>query len=86
MVAAALMFALAAWALWIEPARLVVAEEHLDVPWPSRGPLRVAVLTDLHVGSPFNGLAKLHDVIDRTNAARPDLVCILGDRVDGNAP
>jgi predicted MPP superfamily phosphohydrolase len=45
------------------------------------GSLRVAVLTDLHVGSPFNGLAKLRDVVDRTNAARPDLVCILGDLV-----
>jgi len=39
------------------------------------------VLTDLHVGSPFNGLDKLRDVVARTNEARPDLVCILGDLV-----
>jgi predicted MPP superfamily phosphohydrolase len=77
----ALALALAAWAFFVEPARLVVVGERVDVAWPSRAPLRVAVLTDLHVGSPFNGLAKLHDVVDRTNAARPDLVCILGDLV-----
>jgi predicted MPP superfamily phosphohydrolase len=77
----ALALALAAWAFCVEPARLVVVDERVDVAWPSRAPLRVAVLTDLHVGSPFNGLAKLHAVVDRTNAARPDLVCILGDLV-----
>ena len=76
-----LALALAAWAFCIEPARLVVVEEPVDVAWMPPTPLRVAVLTDLHVGSPFNGLARLHDLVDRTNAARPDLVCILGDLV-----
>jgi uncharacterized protein len=47
----------------------------------ARGSVRIAVLTDLHVGSPFNGPAKLHDVVERTNAARPDVICILGDLV-----
>jgi predicted MPP superfamily phosphohydrolase len=41
----------------------------------------VAILTDLHVGSPFNGPAKLRQIVERTNAAQPDLVCILGDLV-----
>lgn len=70
------------WAFWFEPASLTVIEEHISLPrWPVQRPLRVAVLTDLHVGSPFNGPARLRDVVDRTNAARPDLVCILGDLV-----
>lgn len=43
--------------------------------------MRIAVLTDLHVGSPFNGPAKLRDVVERTNAARADIICILGDLV-----
>lgn len=43
--------------------------------------MRIAILTDLHVGSPFNGPTKLHDVVERTNAARPDVICILGDLV-----
>jgi uncharacterized protein len=73
--------ALAVWAFWLEPASLTFVEERLNLPGPRRSPLRVAVISDLHVGSPFNGLAKLRDVVDRTNAANPDLICILGDLV-----
>src|SRR6185295_6419751 len=64
----------------LEPASLTVTEERIELRWP-RPPLRVALLADLHVGSPFNGLAKLRRIVDRTNAARPDLICILGDLV-----
>jgi uncharacterized protein len=69
------------WAFWLEPAGLDVLHERVSLGWPSQRALRVAILTDLHVGSPFNGLAKLRDTVDRTNAAQPDLVCILGDLV-----
>ena len=41
----------------------------------------MAILTDLHVGSPFNGIDKLRAVVTRTNAAHPDIICILGDLV-----
>lgn len=69
------------WAFWLEPASLTVSEERISLSrWPLR-PLRVAVLTDLHVGSPYNGVSKLRDLVQRTNAARPDVVCILGDLV-----
>jgi predicted MPP superfamily phosphohydrolase len=68
------------WAFWLEPAGLSVVEERVNIRWPARS-LRIALLTDLHIGSPFNGMAKLRRVVDRTNAARPDLICILGDLV-----
>lgn len=77
----AVFVVLGGWAFWFEPASLTVVEESLEIPWPAPKPLRIAVLTDLHVGSPFNGLSKLQDVVDRTNAVRPDLICILGDLV-----
>lgn len=69
------------WAFWLEPASLTVAEHALNVNWTGGRPLRVAVLTDLHVGSPFNGIAKLRKIVDRTNAAHPAMICILGDLV-----
>ena len=69
------------WAFWLEPASLTVVEQRLAVGWPAPRPLRIAILTDLHVGSPFNGRDKLREVVDRTNAARPDVICILGDLV-----
>ncbi len=48
--------------------------------------MRVALLSDLHVGSPHNGLDKLDEVVKRTNAARPDLILILGDLVIHEIP
>jgi uncharacterized protein len=71
--------ALGARAFWLEPASLVLKEERLVVPWPAGRQLRLAVIADLHVGAPFNGLGKLHEVVKRTNAAQPDMVCLLGD-------
>ena len=75
--------ALLAWAVIVEPGRLVVRETHVSsARWPAgRRPLRIAVLTDLHVGSFRNGLQRLDEVVARTNAQSPDLVVILGDLV-----
>jgi len=68
-------------AFWWEPASLVVAEERIPLELATHGSVRIAVLTDLHVGSPFNGPAKLREIVEHTNAARPDIICILGDLV-----
>ncbi len=70
---------LSGWAFWLEPASLRVVEERVRLARPLGAPLRVAILTDLHVGSPFNGIDKLRDIVERTNASRPDIICILGD-------
>ncbi|MCL2316567.1 MAG: metallophosphoesterase [Actinomycetia bacterium] len=43
---------------------------------------RIALITDLHIG-PGLSRAFLQQVVDETNAARPDLVVIAGDLVDG---
>ena len=80
-IAAGIAAVLGLWTFWLEPARLIVAEETIVLPARAAGSLRIAVLTDLHVGSPFNGIGKLRDIVDRTNAARPELICILGDLV-----
>jgi predicted MPP superfamily phosphohydrolase len=79
---------LAVWAFWLEPASLVVRETRLDLPaWPVEcGGLRVALLADLHVGSPFNGRGKLDEIVRRTQAARPDLILLGGDYVIQGVP
>jgi hypothetical protein len=43
--------------------------------------LRIAVLADLHVGSPFNGLEKLNRIVELTIKAKPDLILLAGDYV-----
>ena len=74
---------LALWAFWIEPAWLTTHSFTLQIPhWqPEQQGLRIAVLTDLHVGSPHTGIEKLKEVVARTNDEHPDLVVILGDLV-----
>jgi uncharacterized protein len=69
------------WGFWLEPSSLRVERVDLAVGWPGSRPLRVAVLSDLHVGAPYYGLDRLREIVARTNAARPDLICILGDLV-----
>jgi predicted MPP superfamily phosphohydrolase len=75
--------ALAVWAFVIEPGRLVRHDyDVMPSGWPSTlDGFRIAVLTDLHTGSPRNGRSALRRVVAETNAARPDLVVILGDLV-----
>lgn len=74
---------LSAWAFWWEPASLNNESHALAIPnWPSGcAETRVAVLADLHVGSPHNGLDKLDQIIAVTQAADPDLILLAGDYV-----
>jgi predicted MPP superfamily phosphohydrolase len=71
------------WAFWLEPASLHNATNRLPIPnWPALcNGFRVALLADLHVGSPFNGLSKLNRIVRLTNAAKPDLIVLAGDYV-----
>ncbi|BFM12691.1 metallophosphoesterase [Simiduia litorea] len=74
---------LASWAFWLEPASIRIVEHELTPnQWPSNcDGLRLAVLADLHVGSPFNGLDKLQQIVELTNQAHPDLILLAGDYV-----
>ncbi|HEV7858670.1 MAG TPA: metallophosphoesterase, partial [Pyrinomonadaceae bacterium] len=63
--------------------RLIVKEETLRLPaWPNElGNMRVAVISDVHAGSPFIGAEKLREVVERVNQTNPDLILIAGDFV-----
>ena len=78
-----LLVVLAGWGLWWEPASLSTREYELALPgWPaSARDLRIAVLADLHTGSPHNDLEKLQDIVQAANRAQPDLVLLAGDFV-----
>jgi predicted MPP superfamily phosphohydrolase len=71
------------WAFWWEPSSRTVKHETISVRgWPEtlRG-MRIAVLADLHTGSPYNGLESLQKIVERTNALEPDLILLPGDFV-----
>ncbi|HVF86379.1 MAG TPA: metallophosphoesterase [Pyrinomonadaceae bacterium] len=71
------------WAFWVEPAWITVRYVSLQIPqWHAEHQdMRIAVLTDLHVGAPHLGVEKLKQVVARTNAEQPDLIVLLGDFV-----
>jgi predicted MPP superfamily phosphohydrolase len=74
--------ALAAWAFRIEPGLLVTRHTRLEIPgW--RTNLRMAVLSDLHIGSRRVGIGQLRKIVKRTNSENPELVVLLGDFVIG---
>jgi predicted MPP superfamily phosphohydrolase len=67
-----LLTGLAVWAIVIEPSSLRVENYSVAVPgWPVHlSGLRIAILADLHTGSPFNDLNKLREIVETTNAGR----------------
>ena len=69
------------WTVWFEPASLRVQQVDEPLAWPYARPLRVTVVSDLHVGAPYYGLSRLPSTVDRINATHPDLICIAGDFV-----
>lgn len=72
-------------AFWLEPSRLIVREETLVLPgWPPAcDGVRIAVLADLHVGSPFHGPETLPALVGKTRATHADLVLLAGDYISG---
>lgn len=69
------------WAFLIEPNRLVVREQTIEIEnWPRElDGLRIAVLSDIHVGASFIDDKKLRTIVARTNERQPELIVILGD-------
>jgi uncharacterized protein len=74
---------LSGWGFVWEPSRLVVRTQALAVPhWPPAcAGLRVAVVTDLHVGAPHVGVDKLDHVVATLREQSPDVVLLTGDFV-----
>jgi len=71
------------WGVGIEPGLLRVTATEIAAPswetyWRS---LRIAVLSDLHVGSPHIDAKHLEFIVETVNAQKPDLVLLLGDYV-----
>ena len=75
----------ALYGFFIEPAlRLRVRKWRIKRADWNAPPLRIAVLSDLHVGEPHVGLKRIAQIVKRTNALAPDLVLLLGDFAAGH--
>lgn len=52
---------------------------------PNTPPLRIALIADLHVAAPSDTPEHLKRIVDRINAAKPDLVLIAGDFISSDS-
>jgi predicted MPP superfamily phosphohydrolase len=73
--------ALALWAFWWEPNSLTLNTYDFVTPpelaaWRGK---RIAIITDLHAGSPWINEAKIDKVVNLTLSAHPDLILMPGD-------
>ncbi|HSF19560.1 MAG TPA: metallophosphoesterase [Vicinamibacteria bacterium] len=78
------MVCLGGWVFWVEPSSLVVRHETIVLPrWhEEQSGLTLALMSDLHVGSPHFGLEALENVVQTLNEEEePDLVLLAGDYV-----
>ncbi len=71
------------YSYFIEPNRLVVTEQTLNIKgWdPAFDGLKIAMISDIHGGSNGASAENIRRVVDTTNAQNPDLVVLLGDYV-----
>jgi predicted MPP superfamily phosphohydrolase len=69
------------WGFLVEPNRLVMHHEDIAIEsWPKElDGLRIAVLSDIHVGAQFIDDKKLRLIVERTNQLQPEMIVILGD-------
>jgi len=79
--AAFIVVALGVYAVKIEPSRLVVNRTELALPgWPSAlAGTKVALLSDLHIGSVGWDLERLRQLVAEVNAQQADLILLAGD-------
>ena len=73
------------YGFFIEPMlRLRVARWRISPPRWTGGPLKIAILADIHMGEPFVTLKRLKRLVTRTNALGADMIVILGDLEAGH--
>ncbi len=74
-----------AYGFFVEPVlRFRVKRWRVSPPRWTGGPLKIAVVADLHMGEPFVSLKRLERIVTRTNALGADLIVILGDLEAGH--
>ena len=72
-----------AYAYFIEPSRLEIREETLNIPnWSANlNGFKIVAISDIHGGSNNVTESKLRELVSIANAQNPDLVVLLGDYI-----
>ncbi len=73
------------YALLVEPFMVGITRwDVASARWADREPLKIAILTDIHMIRPWMAPGRLEGIVERTNGLEPDLIVLLGDYVSGH--
>lgn len=74
------------YGFFIEPALRLRVKRWQITPlnWPEGKRVRIAAISDLHVGEPYVGLRRVRQVVRRANALGADIIVLLGDYSAGH--
>ena len=69
------------YAKYFEPDRLVIKKQTLFLPnWSQTlNGFKIAVISDIHIGTGNINIKKLEQIVNKTNSQNPDLIVLLGD-------
>jgi len=76
-----ILFLLPIYAYYIEPNMLIEKNKTLYVPnWDKDlNGLKIAVISDLHIGTSNTKLKKIENIVEKVNRKNPDIILLLGD-------
>lgn len=74
------------YGFFIEPKRLMIRKVTIEMPHHKGEPLRIALMSDLHIGGRHVPPARVTDIMEKVKALEPDLILIVGDFVSGHEP
>lgn len=92
LVAVALSLAVMAAVIWVglnnAGSTPIVREANLHVEGLTKGsgPVRIALLSDIHLGNRAMTSERLAEIVDQVNVNKPDLILLAGDFVTGHDP
>lgn len=70
----------------LEPRLLKIREVSLVSPHYQGGDIRIALLSDIHIGSRHVPAARVANIVRVVNNARPDIILMPGDFIGGHTP
>ncbi|QEW20117.1 putative metallophosphoesterase [Marinibacterium anthonyi] len=71
------------WQRVIAPTQTLTAKHWPIAPDGWRAPMRIVMVSDLHMAAPYMPLSRLDDIVARAQALTPDLILLPGDLTPG---
>jgi predicted MPP superfamily phosphohydrolase len=72
------------YGFFIEPRRLIIRDITIETPLYEGDPIRIALLSDLHIGGAPITPKRVQRIVEKANAQAPDIIFLAGDYINGH--